>query len=245
MKPSKWIFILFGMIGFSMLIGSAYMYMSTTQFVDSALQTNGVVVDLIRRESDGEHTYAPQVTFTTLDGEEITFISGSSANPPSFHEGESVDVLYLEETPEEAKINAFATLYTPPLIVGGIGLIFFLVGAITGSVFFRRKKQIEYLQQHGMRIPATVTQIEYRKNYKVNNKSPYRIWAEGTDPRHGTVSKFKSDNIWFNPKEFVKQGDKVEVIVHPQKNNVHYMETPFLPENGKIKNLPEQNPSIS
>ncbi len=245
MKQGKGVLILFGIIGVCMVFGSAYFFVSTKQFIASALRAPGTVVDLVPKENDdGGYTYAPQVTFSTDEGEEYTFVSGASASPPAFSEGEIVEVLYEAKNPRGAKINAVSTLYGLPLIMGGMGIIFALVGIIPGTLFLRRKKQIAYLHHHGMRISAKVTEVEYRKNYKVNNKSPYRIWAEGTDPRNGTVSRFKSDNIWFNPEEFVTPGDIVEVLMHPQKTSVHYMETPFLPQDGK-KGTQTHNPSIT
>ena len=245
MKQSKTILFLFGLVGIGMLVGGIFFFISTKQFVRTALRTQGTVVDLIlRKNEDGRYTYAPKVTFTANNGDQYTFVSGASANPPAFDRGEIIEVLYLAENPQGAKINTLSTLYSLPLIMGGMGLVFSLIGGIPGFLFLRRKKQIEYLSQYGMRISSKVTKIEYRKNYKINNKSPYRIWAEGTDPRNGAVTTFKSDNIWFNPKKFVQPGDIVEILIHPQKNNVYYMETPFLPGQGKTNNT-QNNPLIS
>jgi len=228
MKQGFWVLGLFGIIGVAATVGSIFVFVNQKQFVAEALRAPGVVIDLIEQRDDDGSTYAPEVAYTTAAGENITFISGTSANPAAFSRNEQVEVLYRAEEPEQAKINAFSTLYTFPLIMGGMGMIFALVGIIPGSIMLRRKKQIEYLKQFGMRISSTVTQIEYRKNYKVNNQSPYRIWAEGTDPRSGSVTTFKSDNIWFNPEQYIHTGDIVDVLVHPQKIHLHYMETPFL-----------------
>lgn len=228
MKQGLFIFILFGTIGIALVCWSVYLVVHTHQFKTSAIHVPGTVITLIPRYDDGDTTYAPEVTFTAQDGSQHTFTSGASTNPPAFYESEEVDVMYEPNNPSHAKINSFSTLYTLPLITGGIGTVFALVGIIPGTLYIRRKKQITFLKQFGMRIHARVTEIEYRQNYKVNNKSPYRIWAEGIDPRDGTTKKFKSDNIWIDPHTYIKKGDSVEILVHPQQSKMHYMETPFL-----------------
>jgi hypothetical protein len=55
--------------------------------------------------------------------------------PPAYHVGETVNVLYLESDPYDARIESFTSLWLLPMIFGGIGAIFPAVGAglILGS----------------------------------------------------------------------------------------------------------------
>jgi hypothetical protein len=221
-------FVLFGVIGIGMCIASIHILIQQKQFIKQAVHASGTVIELVQKKSDDGYTYAPKVIFTTENEEKIIFTSHTSSNPPSFHKEEQVEVLYKKDTPAQAKINAFSTLYMIPLVLGSMGFIFALIGIIPGTLVLRRKKQITYLKQFGMRILSTVTEIEYRKNYKINKKSPYRIWAEGINPKTGTPTSFKSNNIWTDPNPYTKKGDTIEVLVHPQKIKTHYIDTTVL-----------------
>jgi hypothetical protein len=64
----------------------------------------GTVIELAAQHSIGGNgtTYAPKVAFTAKDGKQQTFVSNSWSNPPMFHEGEKVPVLYDSNNPEWA-----------------------------------------------------------------------------------------------------------------------------------------------
>ncbi|MFD7403553.1 DUF3592 domain-containing protein [Streptomyces sp. NPDC059866] len=75
-----------------------------------------------KREDDRPAAY-PVVEFTSADGAQRTFQDSTGANPPAYEEGERVEVLYHADSPEDARINGFASLWLLPLIFGGIGLL--------------------------------------------------------------------------------------------------------------------------
>lgn len=128
--------IVFALAGFVMLYFSWHTYNSTNKFLETALSTPGVVVDLERRHSSSTSssgssgpTYAPVVEFTHPEsGETIRFTSSSSSNPPAFDEGEDVTVLYAPDNPDDARIDSFTDLWLLPLILLGMGIIFAPVG---------------------------------------------------------------------------------------------------------------------
>lgn len=65
----------------------------------------------------------PVVGFRSADGEARTFRDSTGSNPPSYRVGERVEVLYHADSPEDARINGFASLWLLPLVFGGIGLV--------------------------------------------------------------------------------------------------------------------------
>ncbi|MGN9760982.1 DUF3592 domain-containing protein [Streptomyces sp. SD31] len=85
-----------------------------------------------KRQSDEPVAY-PVVEFTSADGTSRTFRSSTGSNPPSYDEGERVDVLYRADSPEDARINGFASLWLLPLIFGGIGLAIAGVGTAVAT----------------------------------------------------------------------------------------------------------------
>ncbi|MGD6747419.1 DUF3592 domain-containing protein [Streptomyces sp. BH106] len=90
------------------------------------------------RERDKPSAY-PVVEFTTADGTPHTFRSSTGSNPPSYEEGERVEVLYRADDPEDAQINGFLSLWLLPLIFGGIGLI--AAAVATGIAVFGRRRR--------------------------------------------------------------------------------------------------------
>ncbi|MFE0100699.1 DUF3592 domain-containing protein [Streptomyces sp. NPDC059009] len=66
-----------------------------------------------------------------------TFRSPTGSNPPSYERGDRVEVLYRADSPEDARINGFASLWLLPLIFGGIGLV--IAGIATGVAVAMRR----------------------------------------------------------------------------------------------------------
>ncbi|MGH4031831.1 DUF3592 domain-containing protein [Actinomycetota bacterium Odt1-20B] len=116
-------------------------------FLRSAERAQGTVVALdwsaghssSSRKSRGsdEPTAYPVVKFESADGRLRTFRSSTGSNPPSYERGDRVEVLYRADSPDDARINGFASLWLLPLIFGGIGLV--IAGIATGVAVAMRR----------------------------------------------------------------------------------------------------------
>lgn len=138
--------ITFGAIAFGALflvVGLILAGVSVSFLVD-AERARGTVVALEwrtdhssssrkNRQSDKPSAY-PVVEFTSADGTQRSFRSSTGSNPPSYEEGERVEVLYRADSPEDARINGFASLWLLPLIFGGIGLVIAGIGTAVAVV---------------------------------------------------------------------------------------------------------------
>ena len=194
MRAVKIFKYVFTVIGLGMLIGVFYLYNDTRDFLKGALVTEGKVVELVRSRSSDSTTYRPVVEFKADDGSLIEFTSGAGSNPPSYSKGETVEVLYQQDSPEQAKINSFFSLWGAALILGGMGLIFFIVG-FSMIVFGRlRNKEIEYLKKSGMPIKAKFQNVEINRSLRVNGRNPYQICAQWLNPDTNELHLFNSDN---------------------------------------------------
>jgi len=121
---------------------SYYFYTSTTEFLETAKRTEGIVVKLLQ-EQDGENnstTYRPVFEFTDESGKDHVIESGTSSNPPAFKKGETVEILYAPASPEDAKINSFFSLWGISLIFGIVGGFFLAFGAV---FLFIKKRVVE------------------------------------------------------------------------------------------------------
>jgi hypothetical protein len=149
-RARRW--IAFGAIAFGavfLVIGLILAGISVS-FLADAERARGTVVELewrsdnngaSRKSRENNRPVAyPVVEFTAADGMPRTFRSSTGSNPPSYEQGERVEVLYRADSPEDARINGFASLWLLPLIFGGIGLVIGGIGTAVAVLGRRRTR---------------------------------------------------------------------------------------------------------
>jgi hypothetical protein len=122
------VFPIFGAVGALMILIGMFLLMRTRRFVATAITTTGEVVDMDESHDEGT-SYCPIVRFTADDGSQIVFSDSVYSNPPMYKIGDEVKVLYAPENAQHARIGSPMRLHLATAIVGGIGAIFFLIGA--------------------------------------------------------------------------------------------------------------------
>lgn len=233
MRVLKIISAVFSAVGVGMLVASFFVFSNTTSFIRRAVEANGKVTDLERSRSSSSSgsstTYRPVVEFTTATGKRIEFVSSVGSSPPSHRVGESVKVLYNPADPQSARIKSFFQLWFGFLIVFFLGLAFATIGL--GMIFVRRRgrKRAEWLRQHGRRMKTAFKSVELNQSLRVNGRSPYQIVSRSSDPASNTVRLFQSENIWFDPSEYIK-GEAIDVLVDPNDTKKYVMDISFLPK---------------
>jgi len=120
--------LIFSVLGVGLLIGAVYSANNSYEFKNAASLTQGKVVDYIKRRSNDGTTYAPVIEFVTEKNTTVEFTSSSSSSYRSYSIGDKIDVLYLENNPNNARINSFMSLWFLPIILGFIGSVFFGIG---------------------------------------------------------------------------------------------------------------------
>lgn len=60
----------------------------------------------------------------------ITVQDSLSSSPPMFQVGQTIDVLYDPENPQDARIKKWMSLYFVSLLLGGMGLVFGGIGVV-------------------------------------------------------------------------------------------------------------------
>lgn len=106
----------------------------TRAFLADSSSASGQVIQLVSRQScsqddDGRDrncttVYAPRVRFTTADGQQIVFVSGTASSPPSYEVGDRVDIRYRSNDPSDARIDSVTGVWIATIITGGIALLF-------------------------------------------------------------------------------------------------------------------------
>ncbi|AWK06744.1 DUF3592 domain-containing protein [Flavobacterium crocinum] len=220
--------LVFSIVGAGLLAGAVYSYSSKKAFLEKAEKAQGTVIEMIARRSDNSTTYCPVVNFKTKAGQEITFTSSVSSNPPSYSVDETVEVLYDPAEPKEASINGFATLWLVPLILGILGTIFFLIGSLAFLFGYLKNKKKQNLRETGKPVSAKFTGVELNTGYSSNGRHPFQIYSQWQDPKNNELYVFKSDNIWFDPTDFIKT-DAMRVFIDPENPSKYTMDLSFLP----------------
>jgi Protein of unknown function (DUF3592) len=114
------------LVGIIALAIGFFLLLDTLRFLPGTVSANGTIVSCkMVRDSSGSTSCEPTVSFATQAGQPLTF--SSSFGSSSYSEGETVTVRYHPTNPQDARIDSWVTRITP-LFIGGIGLLFFLVG---------------------------------------------------------------------------------------------------------------------
>ena len=145
-KVPVWLVAVFMMVGIGMLAGGVFLTKQRAEFLNSALASQGKVVDFKRSTSHSEGrtttTYYPIVVYSPQNSDQqIRFEHDVGSSNPSFRTGEIVPVLYSAANPSEAIINQGWLNWLGPLILCTMGAIFFLVS------FFMLKQQRKLRQE--------------------------------------------------------------------------------------------------
>jgi hypothetical protein len=235
-KPVLLIASIFSLLGIITLIICAIAYQRTQAFINSSVVAQGTVLELQRSLTTDSSSYYPVIEFATVQGERIEFKSNFGSNPPSYQPGDTVSILYPEDNPDNAQINSFVSLWLFILIFAVVGGSFTITGM--SLLFFSmyatqvRAKNKQELQATGKILITHYTEIERNTSIKINRRSPYRLITQWHDPTTNRIHLFKSENIWFNPEEFVRDRT-LKVYVDPNNYQRYYMDIDFLPKLAK------------
>lgn len=93
-----------------------------------------------RQTASGRASYAPVFQFTANDGRTYVVSSDVYGRESDFRFGEHVAVLYRRGEPESARIDAFAPLWTFPLVFGVVGAGFSVIPAVVLRGWIRRRR---------------------------------------------------------------------------------------------------------
>ncbi len=115
---------IFFSIGVAMTGAGGFCLSNSRKLLANAERSTGKVVEMRK----GGSYYTPVVEFEALDQGMITAVCKTGANPPRHKVGDSVTVLYRIKTPQDIVLNEPLELYLLPCILGGIGIMFVIMG---------------------------------------------------------------------------------------------------------------------
>lgn len=224
-----WLFFcgIFAFIG--TIMGGVFATLVHSQY---QLRTLGERADaeVIEMTYSSKGTSSPTLSFTTRDGETVVHNPGMFTSPAEYQVGDRTTLWYDPADPHHLVVKG-ADSWLAPLITGVFFLIFGGIGYGGFWNIYRSNKRRAWLLDHGQAVDATFTQVRYNTSLKVNGASPYVIEAQWLDKSTNKVYQFKSENLWFDPTEFI--GSKqIRVLIDPKDPGRHLMDLSFLPEAG-------------
>ncbi|MDS0790296.1 DUF3592 domain-containing protein [Proteus vulgaris] len=229
MKKFKFLFYIFAIIGVIIFIVALFVIKSELHLVRNGIETTGVVIDQSMSQSSNERSvYHPIIQFTTNDNRKITFRSLEGSNPPRFHLGENISVIYLQNDPQRATINNFLGLYGAGTILGIFGLVFASTGLIPLYFIRRKANRNQRLKRDGMPINVKISEVIINNNIRINHRSPYQIIADYHDTLNNRLIRYKSGYIFFDPTPYINK-ELVTVYVDKRNPKIYYLDISFLP----------------
>jgi hypothetical protein len=220
----------FSLVGILLLGGASLWVYATQRFISKAEKATGTVVEMVpARSSKGGTTWSPVVEFTTPEGKSVRLRPSFSSSPPAYDVGEKVEVFYRPEAPEKAKLDGFFALYLGPIILGGVGFIFFSVGSVMRWVAVLQERKEDDLRQNGLPVQTQVQAVRLNTSLAVNGRNPFQVVTQWLDPGSGKIRVFHSANLWFDPTSYA-QGREITVFLDRKRPKRYFMDLSFLPE---------------
>ena len=130
---------IFLVVGVGLLLGCFGAFTRTKRFLASALEARAEVVRVEERHggSGQSRSYHPILRYRTQAGATKEIVSSVGSNPPRYKKGDSLAILYDPARPDDMRIHSFANVWIVPLILGFVGVIFIVVGAVLTFVMER------------------------------------------------------------------------------------------------------------
>lgn len=120
----------------------------------------------------------------------------------------------------------FRELLLFPLVFGGIGFLFLIIGIILLIHSGKRKKRRLQLMKDGERIWAEVTECYIDRTLRVNGRHPYYLELRYHDPFSGRNMVFTSGAI-HNPNSYL--GRQLPVYIDRNDPEHYYVDTDNSP----------------
>lgn len=127
------------MVGLALLGGGVYFLKDKMAFFVDSVPTEGEVVEVTTIKSRSRDYYYPVILFKASDGLSYTFTSETGTSAAfDYSKGDIINIRYLKEDPQTAKMNSFIELWALPMALLVAGLTVLLSG---GNALYRKFKR--------------------------------------------------------------------------------------------------------
>jgi len=217
--------MIFTIAGIVLIITGFVFIYRNYEFLGAASRTKGVIIDLSwKRDKEGWEMAYPVFQFIDEKTDQVFVVESTrGSKPPAYSVGQEVFILYDPENPHNARIESFLDMWLGAVLFTLLGSIFLLVGVMPHGLDIHRQKTIEYLKTRGQIIHGKASKIYQVTSYSEHGENPWCIVVRWLNQDSGKLHVFKSDHIWYNPSDFVKIGEEVEVRIDPKNPKKHWV----------------------
>ena len=201
------------------------------KFTWTAVEVDAVITDkksYMTYNSEGDVVYEYDV-FVEYVYEGYTHEVKVHSNTYHKEVGDTVILYVNPDSPREVRLKNLDYLFS--FIPIGIGLVFFMIGAIPMLLGGGKKSKQRMLKETGQRLSATIDDIVVNYNFNVNGRHPYRILCSYKESYSGVTYCFKSDNIWIDPYLVCDKGSAIDVYVEQDHYKKYFVDVDALAEN--------------
>ncbi len=227
---------IFCFFGLGMAALNVFLIRDVLRFREGAAVAQGEVIGFrSSRGKKGGTMYAPIVRYAVPLAEggvgKSYEVTGSvSSSNPGYDEGDRVEVLFHPDRPAEGRIKSFMEQWFGPLIVSLFALVFNAIWLGFAAYQIRQRRMFAWLEQNGMPVQAKLVEVRRNTSLKVNGRSPWVIDAQWQHPLTGTLHRLCSENVWFDPSDYVKGRDQLDARVDADDPRRHRVDLSFLPK---------------
>ncbi len=214
-------------VGLIMMVIAITLAVTNSNFKKDSMTAAGTVLELVMSDNNDSDAYTPKIKFITAAGDTIVFTHSIYSDPPVFAVNEVVKVLYNPESPADAKVGSFFSLFSGSIILFAIGLLIAIPSYYLFTVDRREMKELKFYLRNGTRIEARLLGVEEDSTIRVNDKHPYYIIAGKNI--NGELFRFKSKSYLSDPSPHLIKVETIVVYLHPFEKNKYLMDTSFVP----------------
>ena len=214
--------LIFGGIGLATLAVALVFGITTALAISSSSTANGTVID--GGDTSGGRKVTALIEFTDAAGQTVRFRSAIASNPAEFQTGQQVKVFYKPSDPAgTAMVDSLISLWFWALLFGFLGLVFGIIGLVSFLIWFGDYRKKKWLEQHGQRILAVITDVRINRAVHNMGKSPYYVLARARETSDSVTPTFKSSSVWNLPATATPGAD-IDVLVDPNNYQRYYVE---------------------
>ena len=205
-------FIVFGLL---LLVLGMYIMLFQNISKEDRVYTKAVIQRIdTHTDSDGDTHHDVFISYE-VDGK--IYQTELNSYNSGYYEGKEIEVYYNKNNPAKVETESSIIILLIFIVFGIVGLIVGFIGMIKSV---KKSKKIKQLKIIGKQIYATYVSTNLNTSYSVNGRNPYNIICEWNNPVTNKKYLFKSENLWFNPEQYILENNITTFIVFINPNKI-------------------------
>lgn len=168
----------------------------------------------------------PVVRFPISDTRHVTIVGGTATTPPAYDIGQKLPVYFDPNQPAHAFIDTYLERWFVPSLVGGLALLFTVLGA--GFVLYTgcRRRRIARLRRNGMKVSGRIVDVSQSRIVNLNRRPTWQIAASWD--ANGQSGRALSFHMIRDPRPLLGERRQIDVWVDPRNPRLAWVDTDFL-----------------